>query len=384
MSANDERMRRWRLVLGGGAADGTKVDLSQTDVELDDTLAAVYDAPRGGDLSSSSPKVARWLGDVRRLFPTPVVKVLQRDAMERLGLRRLLLEPELLAEVEPDVHLVGTLLSLRGLIPDATKDTAREVVRRVVEELLKRIEGPTRQTVGGALDRSRRTSRPRPGDIDWGRTILANLKHYQPEYGTVIPERLVGYARSRRAALREVVLLVDQSGSMAASVIYAGVFSAVLASLPALRTQVVAFDTAVVDLTAELHDPVDLLFGMQLGGGTDIDRALGYAMSVITRPTETVLVLLSDLYEGGNRASMLRRTEALVASGVRMVALLALSDDGAPYYDHSLAGELATLGVPSFACTPDQFPDLMAAAVRGDDLAQWAASHDIVVARRSE
>jgi Mg-chelatase subunit ChlD len=382
--SDDERLRRWRMVLGAGpddTADGTGVGLGPDDRRVDAALAALYDGgggegngPRTGGLGGSAPQVARWLGDIRQYFPISVVQVMQRDAVERLGLTRMLLEPELLAAVEPDVHLVGTLLSLKGVLPEQTKETAREVVGTVVAGLQRRLADRTRAAVTGALDRSARTRRPRPADIDLARTIRANLQHFSPDLGTIVPERLVGHGRRRRSVQRDVILAVDQSGSMAESVVYAGLFGAVLASMPALRTRFVAFDTAVADLTDELGDPVDLLFGTQLGGGTDINRAIAYCQSLVTRPAETLLVLISDLYEGGARAELLRRVAALVAAGVQVVTLLALSDKGAPAYDRDNAAALAALGVPAFACTPELFPDLMSAAIRGDDLAQWAAT----------
>ena len=181
--------------------------------------------------------------------------------------------------MQPDVHLVGTLLGLRRAIPEHSRETARAVVRSVDDQLEPRLAAPTRQAVTGALHRAARTRRPRAGDIDWGRTVAANLRHYQPEHGTVIPERLVGYGRRTPQVLREVILCLDQSGSMAASVVYASVFGAVLASVRSLSTRLVVFDTAVVDLTEELDDPVDVLFGVQLGGGTDIAGALDYCAS---------------------------------------------------------------------------------------------------------
>jgi Mg-chelatase subunit ChlD len=370
-------MRRWRLVLGGEDADGTGTELSGDDLRRDEVLGQLYDAERRGGLSASSPRVARWLGDIRTYFPTGVVQVLQHDAMDRLGLRQLLLEPELLATVQPDVALVGTLVGLGRAIPEHSRETARGVVRQVVRELEQRLAAPTRQAVVGALDRASRTRRPRPSDIDWNRTIAANLGHYQPEYRTVIPERLVGHGRRAQQVQREVVLCIDQSGSMAASVVYASVFGAVMASLRAVRTRLVVFDTAVADLTEQIDDPVDVLFGVQLGGGTDIAGALGYCESVITRPADTILVLISDLYEGGVQEELLRRSAALVASGVTMVALLALSDQGTPVYDHDNAAALHALGIPAFACTPDLFPDLMAAAIQKRDLTAWAHTHDI-------
>jgi Mg-chelatase subunit ChlD len=377
---DEERLRRWRLVLGGEAADGTCVTLRGDDLKIDGALSALYDAERRGGLGASSPNIARWLGDIRTYFPTQVVQVLQRDALERLNLRQMLLQPELLATVEPNVHLVADLMALQSVMPAKTRETARQVVRRVVEELQRKLANPTRQAILGSLNRAVRNRRPRHNEIDWHRTIRANLKHYQPAYRTIIPETRIGYGR-KRSSLRDIVLCVDQSGSMGASVVYSGIFGAVMASLPAVRTRMVVFDTEVVDLTDELHDPVDLLFGVQLGGGTDINRALAYCQGILTRPRETILVLISDLYEGGNRDEMLWRAAALVGAGVQMVALLALSDSGAPSYDHGVAATLASLGVPSFACTPDLFPDLMAAAINRQDLGQWAAAHEIVAAR---
>jgi Mg-chelatase subunit ChlD len=321
--------------------------------------------------------VARWLGDIRTYFPSSVVRVMQQDALERLDLKRMLLEPEMLEVVEPDVHLVATLLSLKSVMPNKTKDTARLVVRKVVEELERKLAEPVRQAVMGSLNRAVRNRRPRHNEMDWNRTIRANLKNYQKRYHTIIPETRIGYGR-KRTSLRDIILCVDQSGSMGTSVVYSGIFGAVLASLPAVRTQLVVFDTAVVDLTQELQDPVELLFGTQLGGGTDIDRALAYCQGIVRQPSDTILVLISDLYEGGNREEMLKRAAALVASGVQMVALLALNDDGAPSYDHDVAATFASLGISSFACTPDLFPDLMAAAITKQDIAQWAAARGIV------
>jgi Mg-chelatase subunit ChlD len=379
-------MKRWRMVLGG-ADDGTGVPLAGDDARIDAALGALYDAQgagedprrtgrqRGAGLGASAPSVARWLGDIRTFFPVSVVQVMQKDAIDRLGLTRLLLEPEMLAAVEPDVHLAGTLLSLSKVIPERARESARAVVRAVTQDLERRLAQRTRAAVAGALNRASRTSRPRrPADIDWNRTIRANLKNYMPEYRTVVPERLTGYARKQQAVAREVILCLDQSGSMASSVVYAGVFGAVLASVRSLRTSVVAFDTAVVDLTEKLTDPVDVLFGIQLGGGTDINRALGYCQRLITRPASTILILVSDLYEGGNADEMLRRVADLTAAGTQVIALLALNDDGAPGYDHDMAAALAELGVPAFACTPDAFPELMAAAIERRDIAAWAAA----------
>jgi Mg-chelatase subunit ChlD len=382
-----ERMRRWRLILGG-ADDGTGTSLGGDDARIDAALSALYDSDtdqgsgsqtgrqRGSGLAASAPRVARWLGDIRSFFPVSVVQVMQKDAIERVGLTRLLLEPEMLEAVEPDVHLVGTLLSLSRVIPEQARETARAVVRTVTTDLERRLAQRTRSAVTGALNRASRTSRPRRhADIDWDRTIRANLRNYLPRQRTIVPERLIGYARKQQAVARDVVICLDQSGSMASSVVYAGVFGAVLASIRSLRTSVVAFDTSVADLTDQLSDPVDVLFGTQIGGGTDINRAVAYCQQLITRPASTIFVLISDLYEGGDRDEMLRRIGDMTAAGTQVIALLALSDDGAPEYDHDNAAALAGLGVPAFACTPDLFPDLMAAAIERRDITQWAYRH---------
>ncbi len=378
-SSGGERSRRWRLVLGG-SEDDEKTELDAEDRAIDRALSDLYDAaPDGGrsagGLGASAPRVARWLGDIRRYFPRSVVQVMQTDAVERLGLTRMLMEPELLGAVEPDVHLVGTLLALNDVMPEETRATAREIVAKVLADLEARLAQRTRAAVTGALDRSARTTRPRHSDIDWDRTVRANLKHYSPQLGTIVPERLIGYGRRGRSVQRDIVLAIDQSGSMAESVVYAALFGSVLASVRTLRTSLVVFDTAVVDLTEKLEDPVDVLFGTQLGGGTDINRAVAYCSQLVTRPERTVMVLVSDLFEGGNADELLRRTRSLVESGVQLVVLLALSDSGAPSYDAELAADLATLGVPAFACTPDLFGDLMAAAIRGDDLHTWAETN---------
>ena len=373
MTTNDERQRRWRLVLGaaegqaeegaggqgGGDAPQTGQSLSPRDAALDGALDALYGEARGGDLSQSMPDVARWLGDVRDYFPEPVVQLLQRDALARLSTRQLVEHPDLLAAVEPDAALAAQLLALRKVMPERTLDTARQVVAQVVRDLVKRLDFPLRQAAAGSLNRASRRHRPRKlHEINWARTIQANLRHYQPAQQTVVPERLVGYGR-RQATLRDIVLLVDTSASMATSVVYAGVAAAVLASIPSLAARLVLFDSAVVDVTDQLADPAELLFGVRLGGGTNIDRALSYARGAIARPRDTVVVLITDLFEGGSREGVVRQVGELLADGVAVLVLLALNDQGAPRYEASLAQQLADLGAPALACTPESFAEVL-------------------------
>jgi Mg-chelatase subunit ChlD len=232
------------------------------------------------------------------------------------------------------------------------------------------LEQPLRQAVMGSIHRSVRNNRPRFADINWDKTIRANLQHYQPQYRTIIPHRLIGDGRKGQS-LQHVILCVDQSGSMASSVVYSSIAGAVLASIPALSTHMVVFDTEVVDLTAELNDPVDLLFGVQLGGGTDINKAIAYCQQLVTAPNRTTIVLISDLYEGGDENQFIARVAELIQNGIHFIALLALSDEGSPSYSASAAKKLASLGIPVFGCTPAHFPSLMAAALQRQDLFFW-------------
>lgn len=382
-----DRYTRWRLVLGKAADDqlcqmaGCKSGglLSGDLANLDGALGFLYGggtAPeegktpkkRSAGLGKSAPSLAKWLGDIRSYFSRDVVAVIQKDAIERKGLRQLLFEPETLAQVTPNIDMVGTLMSLKSMIPDTAKEAAREVVRAVVDEIIKRMRGALEQAVRGSLDRSRHSPIRSLPNMDWPRTIRRNLKNYDTEREVIIPDSFHFFARQQRRREWNVLVCMDQSGSMAESVVYGGVMGAILASIPALETHVIAFDTEVVDLTEKCHDPVDLLFGIQLGGGTDINRAVSYCQGLIHDPRKTLFVLLTDLYEGGNGRELVKRIEELVESGVRMICLLALADSGVPSYDEAMANRLASVGVPCFACTPTMLPPLLEGALRGQDL----------------
>lgn len=386
-----DQLTKWRMVLGGGEADGTKQNLSQELMQIDEALGALYefdntggfeygDGNKGGRGSGSSPSISRWLGDIRQYFPNSVVEVLQSDAMKKPELReKMIFEPEILEKATPDVQLVATLMELKKLIPAKTKDTARKVVQKVVDLLLEKLEMKTIAAISGALDKSQRRRRPKHNEINWSATILKNLKHYQPEYKTVIPETLLGYGRKSRKSLKDIILCLDQSGSMGQSVVYSGIFGSVMASLPNVKTKMVVFDTEVADLTEDLKDPVDLLFGVQLGGGTDINKALAYCQDIVARPDNTILVLITDIEEGGNVTQMHERAKALVKSGVNVICLLALDDKGAPSYDKQNAKKFNEVGIPVFACTPDKFPELMATAINHQDISEWVGDQGMVL-----
>ncbi|WP_223241451.1 VWA domain-containing protein [Flammeovirga sp. EKP202] len=390
-----QNLERWRLMLGGEEADGTEHQLSDELTELDQTLSALYEFERKGSFDynpngkqlhrkggkgKGTPSIARWLGDIRKYFPQSVVNVMQADAMKNDRLKeKMIMEPEILEKAEADVHLVASLMEMGKLIPEKTKETARMVVKKVVDELMDKLEQKTIASLSGALDKSTRSFRPRHNEINWPATIKKNLKHYQPEYKTIIPEVKVGYGKKSKRSLKDIILCLDQSGSMGESVIYSGIFGAVMASLPNVKTKMVVFDTQIADLTEELEDPVDLLFGVQLGGGTDINKALQYCESLVEKPDDTILVLVTDLCEGGDLQQMKKRALSLVESGVQVICLLALDDNGTPWYDKQNAKFFADNKIPVFACTPDLFPDMMAAAIQKNDITTWASENDIVL-----
>lgn len=379
-----EQLKRWRLILGSASEDclgkyaiaGDGVGLSDDQYLMDQALAAIYDETgdsRGGQrsagLESSAPRLSKWLGDIRTYFPEDVATVIQQDAIERKGMDQLLFEPEMLKNVQPNIQLVGTLMALSGQIPERTKETARMVVRAVVEEIKLTLEQKIRQAVMGALNRNDHSPIPHANNIDWKWTIGRNLKNYNKELGRLIPERVYFYSRSQRTNNWTVIVDMDQSGSMADSVVYGAICGSIFASLPALDTRVVAFDTEVVDLTEKCGlDPVDMLFGVQLGGGTDINKSVAYCEQFVSDPARTLFIMITDLYEGGNESQLVRRLRNMVASGVRVLCLLALSDSGVSSYDESLARKLANLGIPCFGCSPQRLPELLEGALRGNDL----------------
>ena len=393
-SAQHERDRRWRLILGkteeeqepqegnGSPQQGEgngEPSLSEEDKRIDEALEDLYGDGDEGGLSDPSPDLANWLGNIRSYFDDDVAHMLERDALKKLKIRQLLKDPEQLATIEPNIELATQLLTLSRAIPNESRETARQLVREVVEELRQQLEYPLQQAIQGSLNRAIRTRRPKFREIDWNRTIHANLKHYQPDHNTIIPETLIGYGKQRES-LRDVILCIDQSGSMMQSMVYGSVFGAVMASLPSLKTHVVAFSSEVADLTEQLSDPVEALFGSKLRGGTNIDRAVAYCEQLVTRPNDTLFVLITDLFEGNKKGQLAERIAGLVGQGVQFITLLALSDKGTPRFNRKLAQELVDLDVPAFACTPRLFPDLMGAALAKRDVTQWAASNGIVVA----
>lgn len=388
-----EQIKRWRLILGNHSQETLEgyspkgLTLSRDEQLMDEALAAIYDetkpesaagtagagSPRSAGLGPSSPRLAQWLADIRTFFPQDLVSVIQADAIHRKGLTQLLFEPETLKNIHPDISIVATLMSLRGKILERTKDTARQLVAAVVAEITRKLENEIRRAVTGALNKKSHSPLPSAAGIDWKSTINRNLKNYHHEYRMIIPERFYFFGRNRRSNRWTVILDMDQSGSMAGSIIYGSIIGSIFASLPVLSTRIIAFDTEVVDLTEQCgNDPVEMLFGIQLGGGTDINKSVAYCRQFVKDPARTIFILLSDLCEGGNQASLIKRLDDLKQSGVKVICLLALSDQGAPVYDESCARRISQLDIPCFACTPKLLPEFVEAALKGGDLTALA------------
>jgi hypothetical protein len=401
---SQEQLQRWRLVLGKSAEDELQACAKRQGwmrdgclltgdlASLDEALEVVYSEDEGIDLTREEwerdpagkhgavrgrtfPKVARWLGEIRRLFPTDIVTLVQKDAIERRGLKQLLFEPEMLAQVEPSIDLASMILSLKNLVPDNAKAAARDLVRKVVEEIRRRLESRMRQAVRGALDRNRHSPFRTLANLDWQRVIRRNLKNYNADLKRLIPEQFFFFSRLQRRAEWNVIIAMDQSGSMHSSLIYGGVMGAILASMPAVETHVVAFNHQdVVDLTADCQDPVDLLFGVQLGGSEDYWMATSYCERFMHTPARTLYILLADLYDtSAHESKFVQKMEQLLGSGVKAVTLLAISDQGKPSFNHDLAKKLTNLGMPCFGCSPDRLPDLLTAVLKGQDLKRFAS-----------
>lgn len=384
---NAARLRRWRLILGSESQDRFSgmgdLSLSPQDDLMDQALAAIYNrtesggfgaAGSGGGKGPSNPQITKWLGDVRSFFDKDLVKVIQGDAMERCGLKQLIFEPELLDNLEPDVNLASTILLLKEQIPKRSKESVRAFIQKIVAEINKLLEQDIRRAVTAAVNRRQHSPIPSAAALDYKLTIRRNLKNYNPALGTILPERIWFFDRTSTTAANKwtVILDVDQSGSMGESVIYSSVLSCILASMSSLRTYVVAFDTNIVDLTEKCDDPVELLYGFQLGGGTDINKSVAFCRQFIQNPKKTLFFLITDLEEGGNRAALLRRLAEMKADGVTVVVLLALAGGGRPYCDQQMAQRVAGLGIPCFACAPEKLPELLERAFRGDDLSSFA------------
>lgn len=374
-----QKLNRWRLILGAESQkrlDGFGgTELSQEEMLMDNALNAIYNdsndtSSNGGGLTAgngkSNPSIVKWLGDIRSLFDKELVVIIQNDAIERKGLKQLMFEPEILEQMEPDINLASAIMMLKDNIPKRSKESVRVFISKIVEAINKMLENDIRQSVVAALNKRNHSPIPSASALDFRYTINRNLKNYNTDLQTIIPERFWFFDRASKTNSRTVIVDIDKSGSMGESVIYSSVMSCILASMNSVKTHVVTFDTEIADMTELSDDPVDLLFGINLGGGTDINKSVTYCRQFIESPSKTLFFLISDLCEGGNRAGLLRQIEEMKESGVTVICLLAIADGGSPYYDTNIAQKVAALDIPCFACMPEKLPKLLGCAFRGE------------------
>lgn len=379
MAELDPTLERWRLVLGeAGSACTGGAALGETAAACDAALDWLYErdgdldrrgirrsGPRGAGSEPSVLTTVDWLDDIHRLFPRETIERLERDAIERYGIDDVVTDPDVLARVEPNATLLKAVLRTKHLMNPEVLRLARRIVEEVVRRLMEQLATEVRHAFSGTRSRAP-SRRPRAADFDVHRTIRDNLRHYRPDERRLYVERAHFRSRTRRQIEPwQVVLVVDQSGSMAGSVIHSAVTAACLWGLPGVRTHLIAFDTDVVDLTADVDDPVELLMKVQLGGGTDIAKAVDYAASLIDQPRRSIVAVVTDFYEGGDRYRLLRTVKALVAQGTHVLGLAALDEDANPAYDRELAQDLADRGAHVGCMTPGELADFLAEKIGG-------------------
>jgi Mg-chelatase subunit ChlD len=365
-------LERWRLMLGE-AAEGACGGLGTQALAADAALEWLYgrDPERGerdersAGLGPSSLSTPDWINSIHTLFPKEVIERLERDAVERFGIDEVVTNLEVLGRIEPSESLLRAVLHTKHLMNPEVLAAARKLVAEVVRRIMDTLQTEVRQAFSGTRDRRRRSRLKIASNFDFKGTVCGNLHRWSPERRRLYVEQPVFMSRSRRHAQPwDVILLIDQSGSMVDSVIHSAVMAACLWNLPGMRTRLVAFDTEVVDLTANVADPVELLMKVQLGGGTDIARAVGYAQFLIANPARSVVVLVSDFYEGASEAELVRRVKALVAGGTRVLGLAALDNKADPAFDRSMAERLVAAGAQVGAMTPGQLAAWLAEALQ--------------------
>jgi Mg-chelatase subunit ChlD len=370
-------LTRWRLILGDAAepacnSAGCRLNASAQamDVALDwlygrDPDLADRHVMRHGGRGASTLTTPGWINEIHRLFPKETIERLEKDAIERFAIDDVVTSPEVLARAEPNETLLKAVLRTKHLMAPEVLAMARKLVQAVVERLMRELSRDLGLAFSGVVDRRRHTRLRMARDLDFRRVLHDNLRHYDPAARRIVVERLHFFARNqRRLRPWQVILLVDQSGSMLDSVIHSAVTAACLWGLPGIRTHLVAFDTAIVDLTSDVTDPVELLMKVQLGGGTDIQGAVGYASGLIEAPERAIVVLISDFFEGASQALLLHRIKALTGQRTLVLGLAALDSNADPAYDRDMARRLVEAGAEVGAMTPGELAGWLAQKIR--------------------
>jgi Mg-chelatase subunit ChlD len=372
-----QALTRWRLVLGD-SAESHGISLSANDEEAQriESLVGFLYGPEGKPAAgkpkdrkgSTSPgremNEPRWVDEVGELFPRRAKEIMERELVNRRGLRELMQKPELLERIEPNTELVKTLLTHRDLMNEKTRSLARKIIQKVVEELKNRMKIRVEQAITGAIRRDKHSPRRVYRNLDLKRTVNRNLKNWDEPTQKLLVDRLYFHAAERKNRPWHIIIAVDQSGSMLDSAIFSAVMASIFAELPAVRTSLFLFDTDIADLTDRVGQPVDVLLSIQLGGGTDIARALKYAAQLTREPARTIVVLITDFFEGRSEKDLVHQVKEMAQSGIRMIGLGALGYDARPEYNKSTASKCRKVGMDVLSCTPDTLAEAMAHIIR--------------------
>lgn len=360
---------KWRLILGGTSksrlsfeedAGGYTVEAYES---MEDMLDYLYGMEHGDEVrreGGSGPSqlyAATWISRVRDLFPKKTVEILEKQALEQFHLTELLTDKETLEKLEPNMDLMKTILQFKHLMGSEVLLTAKRIVKKVVDELTEKIKKDIKRSNLGKIDRNRSSHVKSIRNLDIRKTIQQNLKYYDKEKKQLVLKNVYFNSRVKQYHKYRIIIAVDESGSMMDSVIYSAIMAGIFASLPMLETKLIIFDTQVVDLSGHIDEPVDILMGMQLGGGTNIGGAMAYCESLCQNPYETIYVTVTDLYEGGSQKDLLRICSRIISSGSKMIFLTALDRDSNPSYDKRLGQKLANMGAFVGAMTPEQLGD---------------------------
>jgi len=333
-------------------------------MQMDETLDLVYgetqDQRRTAGLGPSNLSIPDWIENVKDFFPTDAKEVLEKDLIERSDIKDIIANPELFEKVEPSLEMVKTIISLKNLLPNEVKDVARNVVRKVVENLKDKFKDDVERHIIGAIKRDMHTPIKVFRNIDWKDSIRRNLKHYDPKTKKVIMAEPRFYCAEKKKKPWQIVILIDESGSMTNSIIYSVVIASIFATLPAVHTNLIIFDTQVVDLSDKIDDPVEVLMTVQLGGGTNIARAVQYGQSLIKNPKKTIMVIISDFYEGGGYARLTNTLKKVLEGQTKILGIAALDYNNEPMFDRKYAKFMNTLGIDVLASTPNNLPEIIA------------------------
>jgi Mg-chelatase subunit ChlD len=371
---------RWRLILGE-EAESACGGLSQEDLDRDSALEYLYGREgqgrnrrtqgRGGrgdskgSLDASKLTVPEWINAVHTLFPQRTIERIEKDALERYKVQELVTNVDLLKRAEPNMTLLKAVLHTKHLMNQEVLGVARELVRKVVEQLMEKLARPVESAFLGSVDRRKRSSLRIAKNFDAQTTIRRNLKHYDPETRKLFIQTPHFYSRVRRHTDKwQIIILVDESGSMADSVIHSAVTAAIFFGIKTLRTHLVLFDTSIVDVSADCSDPVETIMKVQLGGGTDIGQAVRYAESLINNPRRAIVIMITDFYEGAPVGNLFAACKRLIEQGVVLLGLAALDSEAKPNYDLATAAHIASLGAHVGAMTPGELAMWVAEKVR--------------------